>query len=531
MQPERGTFHCFGCGKGGDIFTFVMEMEGVSFREALTTLAERAGVKLSSFDRSATRAQKDARTVLEAANDLFKSALSGAGGSAARAYLARRGIGPKEAEMFELGWAPASWDHLSRSLAKNGFSASSMIEAGLVSEGERGTYDRFRGRVMFPVRDETGRLAGFGGRSIDGEGAKYVNSPEGAHFNKRKILYLLHAAKRSARERGRIILTEGYMDAIRCHLSGFSEAVASLGTSLTEDQAALIRRYVNLCFVAYDGDSAGIRASIRGMYILQKAGVDVRVLAMPDGRDPDEVLSSKGGAEIFGSCIERAMPLPVYHARALAEDLRTPGRQQAAREEILTGLASLPIFDVSQHEAEIAAALGVLQHELSRELEARRRAARSAISHQTEDAREEADRPRPRNRELDLECAAASMLWASEDLRSSYEPAEILPHLEDETACMIIAALLSGETPEEMESRWGAIGDRLCPACLARGDAVVRSGDLRDEHMPKVVETLRKNSLKRKCERLKQRVASLDATDDEMRQYAALVKELKGGGR
>ncbi|HPE65664.1 MAG TPA: DNA primase, partial [Synergistales bacterium] len=276
VSPSRQTFHCFGCGQGGDVFSFIMEKENLSFREALETLAERAGVQLSS-EGARTLRERSLFDIMERACSHFRSLLEKPEGEHAAAYLARRNL-PREAwRNFELGWASPSWDALWKALANEGVSFREAFDAGLVLEGKNGPYDRFRGRIIFPVRDISGRLLAFGGRLLDGEGAKYINSPEGVLYSKRRSLYLLNRAKEAARSKDRLILVEGYMDAIRLHLNGFEETAASLGTSLTEEQALLIRRLTDRCFICYDSDIAGQEASIRGMYVLQKAGLDVRV--------------------------------------------------------------------------------------------------------------------------------------------------------------------------------------------------------------------------------------------------------------
>ena len=252
VSPSRQTYHCFGCGQGGDLFSFVMQRENLSFREALELLARRAGVELSR-DGGRQR-ERNLYDVMEKACSFYRSELEREGreGGRAAAYLDRREI-PREAwRDFELGFAPKGWDGLWKRLTAEGFSFREAFDAGLVLEGRTGPYDRFRERVIFPVRDISGRLQAFGGRLVEGDGAKYVNSPEGVLYSKRRSLYLIGRAKEAARSRDRLILVEGYMDAIRLHLAGFEEAVASLGTSLTEEQAALIRRLTDLCYICYD---------------------------------------------------------------------------------------------------------------------------------------------------------------------------------------------------------------------------------------------------------------------------------------
>jgi DNA primase len=538
VSPDRQTFHCFGCGKGGDVFAFLMEIEGLSFREALEQLAQRTGVKLSreAPEESGVK-RKEAAIILEEAEKFFKDSLLGAGGEAPRLYLERRGLAREEWLRFGIGWGPQSWDALLTHMRKAGFADGEIVNSGLAGQGEKGLYDRFRGRVIFPVRDEMGKIRGFGGRIIGGEGAKYVNSPEGELFNKRKLLYLMHAAKKTVRERGRVILTEGYMDAIRCHLAGFTEAVASLGTSLTEEQASLIKRFADLCYMVYDSDSAGQEASVRGMYILQRRGVDVRIACLSGDKDPDELLSGEDGEALFSSLLKKAMPLPLYHVFIRRKTLRTPGKGKAAREDVLAGLASLPALDIQPYIPKIAEGFGVLQHQLEREIEARRRKAensKSAIYAEGNgdvasvyiDSGENIEE-RGKSKETDLECAVCSIIWHDEELRSKLSQKDVVPFLTDEAAAGAVSALLSGESPEELEARWRALGETGCPGRIARGDAVLAEG-LGPDDAPKMIETLRKRALKRRYDELTVRCLRGEATKDEIAEKDDLAKKIKG---
>lgn len=542
VSPDRQTYYCFGCGKGGDIFSFVMETEGLGFREAMAALAERAGVTLSSTREGviAASVKKDIRGALESARDFFGASLEGPGGEAARAYLARRNIAPKDASRFSLGWSPQSWDAVSKYLSSKGFDGKALLDAGLVAQGERGVYDRFRGRIIFPVNDENGRIVAFGGRLIDGDGAKYVNSPEGPLYNKRRTLYLMDIAKRSIRERKRAVLVEGYMDAIRAHMRGFTETVASLGTSLTDEQAALIKRFTDLCYISYDADGAGQSASIRGMYLLEKHGLDVRVVALPENLDPDDLLSGEDGERAFEAALKKALPLPLYHVRMRKRDLRSPGAARAAREEILSGLAGLPALDIAEYIPGIAREFGILEHELKREISARR----SVRSEKNENPAipEEGIRDvsgvyinreeKPRDRKgLDLECAFCSLLWRDERLRSEWECGELVPYFADEAASGIVTALVSGDAPGELESRWYSMGERLCFERIARGDAVVAAAGLSSQFAEKVLEEIRTRAAWRRYEELKPLVIRGEASARETAEYREAAKTLKSGRR
>jgi DNA primase len=327
------------------------------------------------------------------------------------------------------------------------------------------------------------------------------------------------------------------MDAIRAHLSGYTETVASLGTALTEEQTALIKRFSDLCYIAYDPDGAGREASIRGMYMLQRHGVDVRVISLPDGKDPDELLSDGDGAKTFEALIKKALPLPLYHVYARRDDLRSPERQRAAREDVLSGLASLPLLDVQPFISKIAEGFGILQHQLEREIEHRRSAAgkniKSAISAEGIDNRSsvyiddgENNDPAGMTRAIDLECALCSLLWMDAEARSRLSGADIVPFLSDEAVTGIVTALLGGDSPADLELRWRVIGEQACPARLARGDAVLAKG-LGPEHADRLVADIKENALKRRYERLKLKVLSGDGTKEEIAEYDELAKKLK----
>lgn len=373
VDPARQSWHCFGaCGTGGDIFGFIMKKDGLEFRDALAVLAERAGLALERR----RDAQDDARRgrlfeMNEAAAAFFHAQLQGeaAGAVAARSYIAERAIAPASVERFQLGYAPNSWEALLAHLAARGYAADEVVGAGLAVEGERGAYDRFRHRLMFPIRDDRGRVAGFGGRLLPGEalgsggsGApqpKYVNTSQSPIFDKGAILYALDMAKDAIRAEGRAVIVEGYMDAIAAHEHGFANVVASMGTALTERQVSLLKRHAPVLVLALDEDAAGIEATLRSGYEIVNnnlarrpvpnsrgvvrqelsADVELRVLTMPEGRDPDEVIRNDAG--LWRALVDSAAPLLDYvfdHA-ARTHDLATPRGQSAAAETLLPWLA------------------------------------------------------------------------------------------------------------------------------------------------------------------------------------------------
>lgn len=530
VSPERQTFHCFGCGKGGDIFTFIMEMEHLDFREALERLAERAGVKLRERSGFSTQRTKDNIDIQARAMAFFKQSLAGAGGEAARAYLNRRSLTREMWERFEIGWAPSSWDSLTGYLKNSGFTENRILESGLGSQGGKGVYDRFRGRVMFPIYSATDRLIGFGGRILDGDGAKYLNSPESSLFNKRNNLYLFNKAKTSIKQKGSAILVEGYMDAIRAHLAGFTNTVASLGTALTEAQAALIKRMTGLCYICYDSDNAGQEAALRGMYVLQRQGITVKVVRLAGGKDPDEVLLQDGGSRIFETALEQALPLPLYHAALRSADMSIPEKSLAARDDLLDGLASLSAFDVQPYLDEIGKILGIFAHEVKQEIEARQEKVRGR---DTKRMPEEDFYPDFSDADADaadeLECALCSMLWCSPELRGRFLPESLVPFVRDQALQNIISALLMGESPEQLETRWRQMGDAKGLNLIARGNGILSREGMDVEKADVVAETLRKRCIESRAAALLAKLKKGTATEAELQEHLKLTRILKGG--
>lgn len=531
VSRERQTFHCFGCNRGGDIFSFLMEIENIDFVEALERLAERTGVKLERYNPSKHRASKTLRDINIQAQEFFEKALAGVSGKVARAYLDRRRINKEEAARFGLGWAPDSWNSLYDNLVSQGYSDKEMIDSGLVSQGEHGVYDRFRGRVMFPIYDVTDRLIGYGGRILAGDSAKYLNSPESQLFNKRNNLYLLNKAKHSMRKEGSAILVEGYMDAIRAHLKGFTNTVASLGTALTETQAMLIKRMAGLCYICYDADSAGAQATLRGMYILQKVGVVVKVMRLATGKDPDEVLLRENGVAEFKEAMDNALALPVYHAMVNSRDFDIPEKAVEAKRELLDGLASLSMFDVLPYINDISRILGLFPHELRKELNRRHGNIRgtSPVRRMPEDDYIDRQDEFPDDFPDDPECLFCSLLWANENLRSQFTPLQTVSYFESDMAKMIVTGLLNGETPEALEDRWRQMEESNLISVIAKGNSLMERGGFKENAPYKILEALQKRSVEKRVAVLQERLKKGTATDSDLKEHLELTKILKGG--
>jgi DNA primase len=532
VSSERQTYHCFGCGRGGDIFSFVMGGEGLSFPEVLEMLASRAGVSLERQQQGRSERKGVALAAMESALAFFSDSLSGPSGEAARKYLERRGIGAGAVRTFELGWAPSSWDMSKKHIDSLGVKMSDAMAAGLLSEGERGSYDRFRGRIIFPIRDVQGRLVAFGGRVVDGEGAKYINSPEGELYSKRKNLYLLNVARQPIREKGRSILVEGYMDAIRLHIAGFTETVASLGTALTAEQATLLKRFADQCMICYDSDTAGQEAAIRGMYVLQQSGLDIRVVVLPAGKDPDDLVGEKDGPKQFVSLLQRAEPLPLFHIRVRRSELEDPAKRTAARREIIRGLAEMPALEANRHITQVAQGLGILLPEMLDLLRQAREdipgskkgipAAESVYKVGTDPSGED-------NAVDPWESALCYLLWVDSKRRSSESVESVLGLLSDDRAKTIAVSLLAGESPGELRTRWAETGDPFPMRMISSGWAHCEKNGEEGEIWEVVISALERKRLRDRFSVLKERHARSEASPQEMKEYLALARRLKGG--
>ncbi len=316
VNPDKQIFHCFGCGTGGDVFKFVELQDGLNFPEAVRKLAERSGIALPADSRSRQEDKKSADeraallAIVDEAAQYYRKELEGPAGTQARAYLAKRGVSAAVIQAFGLGFARPEWDGLLRHLKQKGYTSGQMEKAGLVvkrSEGE-GHYDRFRGRIMFPISDIAGNIIAFGGRVMDNALPKYLNSSETPLYSKSNTLYCLEAAKDAGRKQGYFIIVEGYLDAIACHQFGVRNAVATLGTALTEGHLRLMRRFADKLVLIFDPDPAGVKASLRGFDLFVASGMKVNVVSLPDNDDPDTFLQ-KHGAEVFAAHLRQSVKL------------------------------------------------------------------------------------------------------------------------------------------------------------------------------------------------------------------------------
>ncbi len=353
VNPERQIFHCFGCGEGGDAIGFLMRQERWSFPEAVRSLAERAGISLPTRFQTQTaggtgqteRARPGLLQIHTAAAEFFRHQLQHQTiGAPARDYLKRRGIPDSVVERFGLGYAAASWDGLLRHLVRRGFSKKQVEEAGLAlprKEGS-GAYDRFRNRLMIPICDSTGQVIAFGGRVLDDSLPKYLNSPETPIYKKGAHLFGLHQAASAIRDQGSAVVVEGYLDLIALHAHDIQHTVAVLGTALTAQQIALLRRYTTRAYLVFDPDPAGIAAARRCVESLLNSGLDWRVSLLPDGEDPDRFVRERGPSA-FADALAHSKDLMEFllDRKVLGFDLAGPEGQAAAVNAVLPLLSAV----------------------------------------------------------------------------------------------------------------------------------------------------------------------------------------------
>ena len=452
------SYYCFACHESGDIFTFVMKTQNLTFPEAVSLLAEEAGIDAGQYRNAETAKGKSVYDVLNIAQEYFTSCFRRL--PAGRAYIERRGISPEIAASFGIGYAPESWSNLLDLLSEKGVDARMMIDSGLVIHSKGGMYDRFRGRVMFPVRDIAGRIIAFGGRAIVPDvGAKYINSPESSIYRKRSNLYMLNTAGSHIREKGYSILCEGYMDVIRLHMAGFRETVASLGTSLTAEQAGLLKRFADSCFICYDGDSAGQKASLRGMYILAENGLDVRIIRLPSGQDPDDFLRANP-PESFQKAIDDALPLIPYHIEMLRPKLEDGLSRKSALHELWEGVKRLGADESLRYLASLSGVFMIPPDEMRRRIlggrELPARESPSPVLKSTVDD----------NR---FECALCAMLMRYSECRIVADPGKISELLTDDEAISVAESILS-QGSDGLMDLWRAMDENGKIGVIMKGE-------------------------------------------------------------
>ena len=372
VSPGKQIYHCFGCGKGGGVISFVMEMENLSFPEAVRLLAQRAGMEVPETGGSEEGRKKRER-ILEANRDaarFYHDYLKTPGGARVREYIAQRQITPRTATRFGLGAAPDQWDSLTKALTAKGYSKLELIDAGLAVAGKNGgVYDKFRARLMLPVIDVRGEVAGFTSRILPGEeGAKYLNTPETMVFHKGRLIYALNFARRT--KRPNLVLVEGNIDVITLHQAGFDNVVATMGTALTEEHARILARYTRELVLCYDNDTAGKQSTDRVLNLLKNADLEVRVLQLPNAydaegkpvkQDPDDFVK-KFGPAAFERCLDGSAGQNDYRLEALLQKHSLSdeeGRMSFLREAVETVAALQSPIEREIYGNKAAAAAGI----------------------------------------------------------------------------------------------------------------------------------------------------------------------------
>lgn len=367
VVPDKGFFYCFGCHAGGNVFKFISLIENVTYFEAIKLQAEKLGVALPERQRTPQELARDQqiadlRKVNELARDFFHNCLTmTAYGTSGKEYFAQRDISSETIEEFKLGFAPDAWDKLSMAFQKRGVKQEFLLASGLSAERSNGggLYDRFRNRVIIPIADERGRVVGFGGRVLDDSTPKYLNTPETILFNKRKILFGLDRSHRAIQQAGYAIVVEGYMDAISVYGAGVKNVVASLGTAFTAEHCQKLLRYAPEIYFCYDSDEAGQKATIRALSIVRDTGAIVKVIVVPDGKDPDEYIR-RHGPEKFQALVRQALPLVEYRLQYVLNHVNydtLEGKVKALHEmmPVLTGVREVAVR--SEYVKKLAQAL------------------------------------------------------------------------------------------------------------------------------------------------------------------------------
>ncbi|GAA1896632.1 DNA primase [Streptantibioticus ferralitis] len=424
VSPSKGLFYCFGCQEGGDTLDFVMKLDHLSFSETVERLAAQAGITLRYDEGGYTpgRQQGERTRLVEAhkiAAQFYVDQLGGAEAEIGRKFLADRGFDQAAASYFGVGYAPAGWDHLVRFLRGKGFSEKELLLSGLASEGRRGPIDRFRGRLIWPIRDITGEVIGFGARKLreDDNGPKYLNTPETPLYKKSQVLYGIDLAKKDIGKSGRAVVVEGYTDVMACHLAGVTTAIATCGTAFGEDHIKILRRVLmdnsgSQVVFTFDGDAAGQRAALRAFEDDQKFTARTSIAVSPGGMDPCELRLAEGDGAVR-NLVDQALPLFDFAIRSTVarHNLDTAEGRAAALEEsapIVAGIKDAAI----QHEyaVELAGMLGILEvgfvvrrvSQLARwQRERRRQPDRRRASSRSAPAQPQAA-PRPTGPRLDL---------------------------------------------------------------------------------------------------------------------------------
>ncbi|MGH2690948.1 MAG: DNA primase [Actinomycetota bacterium] len=514
ISPDKQLFYCHGCGKGGDAIHFLREIEGLDFAEAVERLASQAGVTIryegaSPGERRAAGRRQALHAANEKAAELYhRTLLEGAEGEGARLYLADRGLTKESIEAFGIGFAPGQPDFLLKRLARD-LSTEILVEGGLALKDARGQVrDRFRARITFPIHDLSGKGVGFGARLLEGDGPKYMNSPETPIYRKGELLYNLHRAKSDLTKTGRAFVVEGYTDVIALAQAGIATAVATCGTALSEGHFRLLSRFCRRAILSFDSDEAGARAAERAHGMFEQFGLEVSVLILPEGKDPADFVIENGGEE-FERMADKAQPVVEYMLERAVRgtDLSTPeGQSQAVR-------AGLPIVDGLQDEVlrsrytgVLAGLAGVSDTVVKRELERRPREGRSA-------AARPADQVEVRTPAKGVEKEVLKIL-AQHPNAAAWVSTEDIGDEHFTTERFRKAWALLRERPKDPVSLAEENAERGMPELIAELSVEPLRGDPVPSYVERVFARLEELTLKRKMDTLRKRLESLNPVTD-----------------
>ena len=465
VSPSKEVYHCFGCGAGGNVFSFIMQVENLSFVEAVRSLAKRRGIELP-VERSETDSlTQSILSATEFAVSFYRKQLGGPAGKKAKEYLKTRAIGESAIQEFALGYAPPGWDNLMNA-AKRHFSEGILLQSGLLvpREGGPGAYDRFRDRLMFPILNSSGKPIGFGARTLDASEPKYLNSSDSPVFQKGSILYGLYQSKQGMRAEESAIVVEGYTDLLSLFGIGFKNVIASCGTAFTDAQAKLLRRYAQEAVLVYDGDEAGIHAARRALQVFVQAGLRIRIVCLPGGNDPDSFVREKG-AEAFEKAIKASCSVVEFILKTSPEKMNREAKLRSLIEIFM--LVDDPIYRRLQIQ-ESAEALRFDENTIAYEVERLRRKGR-AHSEPTEFGAARVDRVereliklileddavlKAARKSLDQEyfnssvCRQAFDILRKMDTRKRVKPAELLGSIENADVRNLMSSILLEEAFE-----------------------------------------------------------------------------------
>ena len=490
VYMDTQSYYCFGCHESGNVITYVMKTENVGFPEALKILAYRAGITLPEYEHKSWK--RSAYEILGMAAKFYADSLESSAG--ARAYLEQRKLDVSDIARFSLGYAHTSWDLLVRYLHSRKVADREMQELGLAMPGRYGMYDKFRGRLIFPIKDVTGRVTGFSGELLEGNGAKYISE----FYGKRRHLYMLDRARSAIHAKKRTILVGGNMDAILLHKNGFTESVSSQGASLTGEQLRILSKLSGLCYVCYDRDITENKHLLQSMYALEKDGLTVYVIKLPE--TPEEYLAEHDADE-FEEAVKEARPLIERHIYA----------HGVAKRELFKSLSGLDCGEVLWYKRQLSEVTGLPPSEVEKCVLSKRMPSEAKAEARAED---------------DYEAGLCALLFRSRECRLSITVSEVLSDFKDETAQYTALSILT-ENVSSLMDLWRTLGETGKLELLARGEKYCAGmGDSSEmEKWKKIYIELRQRN---KCERLreiKRKMEKSEATAEELCEFARLKGE------